>query len=44
LLILARNECVAWPYPTILKTYDQQFTLTTKISLHTIFKAEVQVD
>jgi len=24
----------------ILKTYDQQFTLTTKKSLHTIFKLE----
>jgi len=23
----------------ILKTYDQQFTLTTKISLHIIFKS-----
>ena len=25
----------------ILKTYDQQFTLTTKKSLHIIFKAAI---
>jgi len=27
-------------YFIILKTYDQQFTLTTKKSLHIIFKAD----
>jgi len=30
-------------YFIILKTYDQQFTLTTKKSLHIIFKAFLQV-
>jgi len=29
-------------YFIILKTYDQQFTLTTKKSLHIIFKATDQ--